>query len=179
MSNNIGEACDELYKYHVDEPYPEIEVERKNPKYANIILYNYASAVSEFTAINQYIFHHMVLEEKYNDISDTLRGIAIVEMHHLDILGDLTIALGKEPRYHYFKKHKPVNWTPKFIKYSTNASEAIKDDIASEIDAICQYKQSLKDIDDSNIKAIISRIILDEEFHIELFRGLQRKYSLV
>lgn len=179
MNNDICTSNDKSYKYHVDEPYPQIDVKRKNPKYANIILYNYASAISEFTAINQYSFHSMVLSEKYADISNTITGISIVEMHHLNILGNLIIALGKEPKYQYFKKHKPVNWNPKFISYSTNPSEAIKDDIASEIDAICQYKKSLKSIDDSNIKSIISRIILDEEFHIELLRGIQRKYSLV
>lgn len=179
MDNMIEDTCKTLYKYHVDAPYPEIKVKCKNPKYANIILYNYASAVSELSAVTQYIYHHMILEEKYPEASDTIKGIAIVEMHHLNILGNLIIALGKDPKYHYLKKHKSINWTSKYVEYSKDPSEAIKDDIASEIDAIRQYKQAIKDIDDPNIVEILSRIILDEEFHIDLFRGLQRKYSLV
>lgn len=43
-------------KYAVDLPYPEPMIEEPNIEYANLLLKDYAGTVSEFTAINLYVF---------------------------------------------------------------------------------------------------------------------------
>ena len=49
-------------------------------------------------------------------------------------------------------------------------------DIEDEKAAIKQYKDTITKIDDPNINAVIKRIILDEEFHIQLLTTLYSKY---
>ena len=39
----------------VDLPYPKIQAERQNPAYANLLSNDYCGAVSEMSAITQYI----------------------------------------------------------------------------------------------------------------------------
>ncbi|GAB6167668.1 manganese catalase family protein [Clostridium carnis] len=162
------------HKYCVDLPYPKIEVEEKNINYANLIQLNYAGMVSEFSAIGQYIFHEMNLVNTDPNASETIRGIAMVEMHHLQILGELIIALGGEPGFWINKKCKKLYWTPKFIEYGTTLNDILKEDIKGEEDAIAQYRKTANLIQDENIVAIINRIILDEEFHIKLLNNLYK-----
>lgn len=169
MDNNLN-----LYKAKL--PYPPIVVAKPNKHYAEIIQVNFAGAVSEFSAISQYINHHFRTENQYTEISKTLEHIAIVEMYHLEILGKLIIKLGGNPGYWINKKDKKLNWSPHFINYGLNVTEMINYDINDEKVAIKQYISTQKKIDDSNIISIIDRIILDEEVHIQILTELSKKY---
>ena len=99
MDNNLNLCKAKL-------PYPPIVVAKPNKHYAEIIQVNFAGAVSEFSAISQYINHHFRTENQYPEISKTLEHIAIVEMYHLEILGKLIIKLGGNPGYWINKKDK-------------------------------------------------------------------------
>ena len=92
--------------YSVDLPYPQIKIKEKNSKYIDLILLNYSSAISEFDAIAQYTYHQIALTYSNKEISDTLRGISIVEMHHLEMLGKIIVLLGGEPGYWIKNKKK-------------------------------------------------------------------------
>ena len=84
--------------------------------------------------------------------------------------------LGGDPIYCINNKKKNY-WSSKLIDY--NAS-SIKDiltiDINHEKTAIKQYKETITKIDDSCINDILKRIVLDEEFHIQLLVNLYSKY---
>ena len=166
-------------EYYVNIPYPPIEVKEKNPIYANLILLNYAGSVSELSAVTQYVYHEIAFSDnKYPDISETIKGISIVEMHHLQILGELIVKLGKDPGYWIYKHKKTNLWTPEFLSFNTDLKKALTIDIIDEKEAIAQYKRTAKQIDDTHIVDIIDRIILDEEYHIKLFTELYYKYVL-
>jgi bacterioferritin len=49
-------------KYALDLPYPEPMVEIPNIEYANLLLKDYAGAVSEFTAISLYVYQQFASE---------------------------------------------------------------------------------------------------------------------
>ena len=163
-------------KFAVNLPYPSINVAEKNQKYSNLILLNYSGQISEFTAINQYLYHEISLIHTAPVISNALKGIAIVEMHHLQILGELIVALGGDPGFWIYKKKTPCYWTPRFVEYGKTPKEALTQDIQSEMQAIAQYQKTISLIDDDNIVAILRRIILDEEYHIKILNELLQKY---
>ena len=149
--------------YHVDLPYPDIKVEKENPRYANILLHNYSGIVSEFTAVDQYV-------------SQAIGEIAMVEMHHLEMLGELILLLGEDPRYWIKKKDKRYYWNGKFVDYGNTLKEYLDYDIQAEVVAIRDYNKALNEISDPNIVKIIERIILDEELHLKIFKELYAKY---
>ena len=68
-------------KYAVNKDYPPIKVEKENPYYAQILLNNYASEISEETAIHLYLYQSLILDNQ--ELSTILEKIALVEMHHL------------------------------------------------------------------------------------------------
>ncbi len=158
--------------YKLDEPYPKPEILRKNIKYAKLLLDNYCGAESELTAITQYIYHYLLTEDKSEKISTALRGIAIVEMQHLDMLGGCIRQLGLEPKYRHFSGNRAINWHAGYVYYGTHLHEMINRDIAGEVRSIEGYKKSIELIDNDSINALLRRIIKDEELHIKVLHSL-------
>ncbi|MEG1255072.1 ferritin-like domain-containing protein [Clostridium sp.] len=170
-------------------PFPEGEVERKNINYANMILDAYASSAdSEIQAITQYLYHHKTIDNK--TISNTLLCIALVEMAHLDVLGDIISSLGGKPAYYNSNQNF---WMTGNIPYgdkdmlvvkmdedNMKSKEVIKQklmlNIKGEINAINGYKFLMQNVNDKYIKRVIHKIISDEEVHIEIFQSLIEKY---
>lgn len=162
--------------YSIDLPYPPIKVIEKNPKYIDLILLNYASDVSEFDAIAQYTYHEISLTYENQEATETIKGIAMVEMHHLQMLGQIIVLLGGTPGY-WINNKKKKYWTGKLVNYDTSSLKTIlTTDIQDEKKAIKQYRETITKIDDKYINAVIKRIILDEEFHIQLLTNLYTKY---
>ena len=70
-----------MYKSNL--PYPDIKVEKENIEYAELLSYPYVGLVSEDTATHLYMYQSFILD---GEISNILEKIAIVEMHHLELL---------------------------------------------------------------------------------------------
>lgn len=157
----------------VDLPYPPVQVQEKNQVYANILSVDYCGAVSEMTAITQYINHENRLSCDRCPVAKTILGIAMAEMIHLQKLGELIFLLGgtidfvaKPPN------GRPSMWTPDYFSIQNNMKNMLLADIEGEKGAINQYKIHLKMIQDSYVHAVLARIIKDEEYHIMLLQTM-------
>ena len=96
-------------------------------------------------------------------------------MEHLNILGELLIALGESPSFSLEKRKKNLNWSTKFINDDTSLKNILLNNINSEILLIKEYRNIATIVDDENIIAILNRIILDEELHIKIFNEIYKK----
>lgn len=154
--------------------YPPITVRECNPRYAQILLESFAGATSELTAITTYLYHHHDSEKLLPEFSSALEDIAIVEMHHLDILAQLIKLLGGDPRYH---SSNGTLWSPRCIRYLTGDPHSqLIADIHAEAAAITQYRQQIIQICDPHIQRILERIIQDEEKHLKTFEKILDKF---
>ena len=161
-------------KCRVDKPYPEVRVERKNIEYAKLLLDDYASEVGEDRAIHQYVYQKF---DKFKDnplFSKTLSQIAMVEMRHLELLGETIKLLGVNPEFRFVDKNTNylVYWNSSFVDYTTDIVEMLRSDIKIEEEAIRKYRYHISLINDKYIKALLYRIIEDEEVHIKCFNML-------
>lgn len=163
-------------KCYVDLPYPEIKVEKPNIEYAKILLNSYAGKISEDSAAHLYIFQHIILEDKYKKYSSILKKIGIVEMHHLEMLGETIRKLGIEPVFMSYDKNKSglVPWRSNYINYSVNIRDIINIDIDAEEKAIEYYKYTIEIIKDKYVRKLIERIIMDEELHLKIFKEIKK-----
>lgn len=143
---------------------------RKNIKYANMLYDNFAGEEGELTAVMQYIYEHIELK-RYDNFSKILLNIAIEEMHHLDLLGDLIKKLGGIP--YYINKENSA-WSGKNVKYHfTSVYEMLTYNIKSEKRAIDNYKEAIKLTQNKSVRDLLERIILDEQTHLEIFNRLR------
>ncbi len=154
----------------VDIPYPEIKVKEKNIKLAKEILSSYAGSVSEDTAIHNYIFQYLILEN--DEIKNILKEIAIVEMHHLEILGELVKKLGLTPLYLSVSNDNTKWFSGEYVTYEKELKNILLDNIRNEELAIKNYEKIIIGTDDEYVKYILKRIILDEKMHIQVFMKL-------
>lgn len=158
----------------VSEPYPPIRVECPNPEYARLLLDDYAGMVSEMTAINQYLFHHNDMPKEFAEVAELLEGVSIVEMRHMEMLAELIRLLGQPPIY---MDGQGRFWDASYVLYMTgNPCEQLRVDIESERAAIETYRQHIAMIDDRYIKAVLARIVKDEQLHLRLFSRAYQRY---
>lgn len=157
----------------MDLPYPPTQVKEKNQGYANLLSIDYCGSVSEMSAITQYVNNENRLSCDKCSIAKTILGIAMAEMIHLQKLGELIHLLGGN--INFIAKHRDgrqVMWTPQYLNLPENAKEMLLADIEAEKAAINQYKVHIKMIDDEYIKAVLGRIIKDEEYHMMVLQAL-------
>ena len=156
-----------------DLPYPAIQVSAQNQMYADLLSIDYCGAVSELSAITQYINNENRLSMELCSIAKTILGIAMAEMMHLQKLGELIRLLGGNVDYIARQPNgRKRMWTPEHLKLPENARAMILADIEDEKAAISQYKMHIKAIKDPYVNAILERIILDEEYHIMILQAL-------
>ena len=143
---------------------------RQNQRYAELLFNCFAGEEGELTAVTQYIYEHIELK-RYESFSKILLSIAIEEMHHLDLIGDLIRRLGSKP---YYTNKEKCFWNAKNIKYHFNNVYAmLMFNIKSEKKAIKCYEEAIKYTQNKSIKELLERIILDEKTHLEIFNRLK------
>ena len=156
-----------------DLPYPPIEAEERNTAYANLLSVDYCGAVSELSAITQYINNENRLSCWKCPEARTLLGIAVAEMMHLQKLGELIFLLGGDVDYAArYQNGKNCLWTPEYLTLPGHIDEMIQVDIEGERAAIKQYRMHISRMDDEHVNAVLARIIRDEEYHILLLQSL-------
>ncbi len=146
-------------------PYPCIKGRDNNRLVAELL---YKAYLSELYAISEYSYQEILFENEYKVAAEIIECIAITEMKHFKMLGKLIFELGYDP------KIKFTDGMRKSIKISRNPSvneaffkNAIYGDIVDERSSAANYRKIVELTDDKDIKAIINRIILDEEHHAE------------
>ncbi len=156
-----------------DLPYPPNQVRGKNCAYAELLKVDYCGAVSEMSAITQYINNENRLSLERCSIARTLLGIAMAEMMHLQKLGELIVLLGGTVDFTAKSRNgRPVMWTPEYLVLPEQMKKMLLAGIESEKEAIRQYEMHMKMIKDDCVNAVLERIVKDEEYHIMLLRML-------
>ncbi len=107
----------------------------------------------EHGAIIQYLNHAYAMGE--GEMACEIEAIAREEMRHLDWLAEAIVELGGVPS---LKRGK--------MRMSGEAvADWMKNNVLLEEDAINQYREHIKAIDDPKIKRLLQRILSDEESH--------------
>ena len=105
-----------------------------------------------------------------NEISKILLNIAIEEMHHINILGEILVKLGAKP---FFVNANQKEWSASNVKYQINdLSDAMKINISSEESAIAGYRRLMQYTNNVYLRKVYERIILDEKTHLEIFKKI-------
>ena len=160
----------------VELPYPKMENITPNYAYAQLIAEAYATKHSELTAILQYQFHALYFNKlEMLDFADVLIGISLAEMEHLQILAELLNKLGLDSAYGISTPCGFQFFNASGVAYSKTPNKMLLDDISGEMMAINGYEEMLEKIEDENVSAIISRILLDENLHIHALKELSNK----
>lgn len=158
-------------EYKSNKPYPPVEVSSKNIYYGELLLEDLAGMVSEMSAISLYMYNNTIILPELEQLKEAFRKINMVEMRHLQILNDLVLQLGVDPRLWTNNQGQCQYWTPFYNSYPNQLEALLINSINSEQQAIEQYQNHVRCIQDPKIIAILERIIEDEVIHLNIFKS--------
>ena len=82
----------------LDLPYPPVKILCCSRANGFAMLDNMGGMNSEMTVVSQYLYSSLVLEACDLELSSIFAAINRVEMHHLQIFGQLATQLGMDPK---------------------------------------------------------------------------------
>ncbi len=160
-----------------DLPYPSTDLLTKDIRSGNIISFAYATIRGEISATLQYTYHHFYFDQTNADYAQTLMSIAVAEMKHIDILGTAMLKLGVSPKFVQCPNTKEY-YNTSAVSQSTTPQKMLMDDIQGEMNAIADYQKMLFVLKNEQVEAIIQRIILDEQLHLETLKKMLEQTQL-
>lgn len=158
----------DLSKFRDPAPYPNIVALRPSCDYAEILMDDYAWTISELTAITQYQYHNIKIKQRNKNLANLLMGISLVEMNHLDILGQTILVLCGNPKYRSSKYKNKQPWSGNNVYYGYNILDKLESDLEGERKAINTYSNHIRMIEDPCVQKILERIVLYERVHEKL-----------
>lgn len=159
-----------------DLPYPSVDILTKDIRSGCIISFAYATLRGEITATLQYTYHHFYMGQVDEEDAKILMSIAVAEMKHIDILGEAMLKLGVSPKYVQCPNTQTY-YNTSAVSQATTPQKMLMDDIQGEMNAIADYKKMLFVLKNEQVEAIIQRIILDEELHLETLKKMLERYD--
>lgn len=162
--------------YIINEPYPHPAGLGENRHAACILLKSYSGICSEMTAVNQYTYHYLKTSGCNPQIPEALRQIAEVELKHLYLLGLAICQLGVNPKLRTIDKNGANYWSARNIDYGRNIKDMLALDIELEHEQIKQYEKAIKRINNTQVRALLSRIIDDELLHAKILGDILAEY---
>lgn len=169
MTNCFPNSTDGEIPVTASAPYPEVRIEKPNRAYARILMQDIASTRGEMTAIYQYLYQSWILEDGFEELAQTLFRITKVEMHHLQVIGELIFLLGGDPRCFSPMGNSFYPWNGNMLNYSRSVKRILADNAALEQSAVDSYTAQAMVIEDNYVSAILNRFALDEEIHKHIF----------
>lgn len=148
-------------------PYPPAKADGVNIYFASLLTNDFAGPVGELSAVTDYTFQALVTPDQ--SIASLVSGISKVEMHHLQLIGQLIVSLGGNPRFAVQNGCGTCFWNGQLIGYATNPRDYLREDIKNEKATIENYRNRIEQISDNGVRAVLERIIKDEEHHIDLY----------
>jgi len=161
-SKNSQPDHSKMIMYLDSSPYPKVSGDN-DPATVSMLKSDYAGASGELTAITQYVFQNGRTTDE--TLANSILQIAIVEMMHLDMLGDAITTLGGNPSF----DDENYYWNASKVNYVTDIKEILKADVEAEKTAINNYRKHAALTKNQSVKALLERIIKDEELHLRFF----------
>lgn len=157
--------------------YPPIAVERPYLPYARMLMKDLASAQSEMTAVYQYLYQQWRLAAQHPELAAALRKISKVEMHHIDILGQLILLLGGDPRCQAVPGNRRSAWNGNFLNYIPAIPAILQNNIHSEQHARNAYLSQANMVQDIKLAVVLRKMAADEDVHVGIFQRFLTQYQ--
>ena len=116
----------------------------------------------EYTVILQYLLQSYMSRDK--EVKRQMEDQAINEMQHLGWLAEELVDGGGTPRIEHME-----------VDRSTKTAEMLRADIGIEREVAAEYDRAAKEVEDRDLKELLTRIRDHELYHVEVFNDLLKE----
>ncbi|MBQ7822262.1 MAG: hypothetical protein IJ391_08280 [Clostridia bacterium] len=156
-------------------PYPDVnsaDLNRYDTQMIRTLL------ARKLRTINEYITQSVVLAHDYGALADIIDCIAVIETRHFKLLGRLLLlsgeSVGVQSLAQSFNGRSARNQNGRVNKLPLAFINA---NLESERASASDYRLVLSQVHDASAKALLERILADEEHHADIFANLRSRYS--
>jgi len=157
-----------LFSYSKPLFYP-VQVEFRDPVFAQTLLEHYGGKDSEYSAATQYLNHRSNLNNRY--LRDLLGMIAAEEMGHMEMIAVAINKLGGNPLS--YVNSLGITWNIGYVDQALDPIEMLQADVKAEDRARILYNHHYTMTHDSGLKKMISFLGKREDVHKRLFQKAQ------
>lgn len=145
----------------------QINVERKNKKYASLLKEVYNGKFSDLTTFILFKYQYFYFFRIDNSFSNNMNKLSNDSLLHLEIIGKIITLLGDDP--------KPVinDYINQFFRCDIRLLLEINIRLTKE--KIILYTNCLNKINDAYIKEILEKFIIEERKNLKILEILQLK----
>lgn len=141
-----------------------------------MMLYNLGGGTSEMSAVAPLLYDYLMTAD-LPEVSEVFRQIAMVEMHHLELFGQLARQLGMDPRL-----WMPAGGTDDLVEQRVSQlcpklGPLLRIALREEQSTVQRYERQCRQIQDAGVTDCLQRILLDERLHVDIFRSLCETYA--
>lgn len=163
-------------EFKAEKDYPSLDAITEDYKSLRAVSPAYAGGKGELTAVLQYVYQSILLGELgKKEMGKKILGIAVNEMHHLELLGTAITRLGAPPAFTACLPYPIGYYSASNVNYVKSPCEMIEADIIAETNAIDDYRRILACISNEALTALIERIIEDEKLHLSAFESMYKE----
>lgn len=160
-------------RFSADLPYPPTQFICPDTQDLRLITNDYAGCVSEFSAIAQYVYHQLRAKGTgFSHIGQSLLSISMVEMRHLNLLGEAIQQLGGDPRFFYQIPQGCASWDGRMITYGCHLKDMLQADLQLEQSTIQHYLKHAAQARQQALSDLLLRIVEDERIHVRVLQEL-------
>lgn len=150
-----------------DLPYPDTSGIEEDLRALRTVSPAYAGREGELTATLQYVYQSVLLGAcGQKELSRLLLDIAVTEMHHVEILGTLITRLGAPPVFTACPPYPVGFYSASCVNYARDVRAMLAADLCGERAAVAAYRRMLSSLVNEEVRAVIARIVEDENVHI-------------
>ena len=160
----------------VDKPYPEIVDVVEDIATVGILKNLVSNRAGEMTAVLQYIYQSVIADKTNEEIAEILEEIGVVEMLHMDMLLHAIAKFGGVPKY---EDAQGNYFNTAHLNYSIKLRDMLDNNIRAESVAIENYQMASNRVKNQSLKDLFSRIIEDEQRHIEIFKQIRNNVEFM
>lgn len=159
-----------------EQKYPSMEEIGEDFQTLRLLSPAYAGRDGELTAVLQYVYQSVIFSELgKKEFAHALVGIAVNEMHHLEILATAISKLGAPPVFTACPPYPVGYYSAACVNYTRNPRQMLCADICSEENAISMYENILCRIKNAPVAAVVSALLEEEKEHLKKFNELLMK----
>ena len=146
----------------------------QNTYYASLLQDVFGGANGETKCLMQMLYFCYELSVFENEFSKVFYDIAIDDLTHHNVLGEMIVRLGGEPA---LCSHSNIVFSGNDIERVKGIRQILDTAIEMKEKCILNYKILLTKIPEKEIKNILEIILCDERKHKELLENLLKKYQ--
>ncbi len=141
---------------------------KPNLEYASVLMDIYSGKSSELSEVLQYLYHSRNYAAFSLGLAQDVEEIAMDDLQHLLLLGDVIKKLGGNPEYKSNATNTDKYWCSNVLTYNHELCEMLKSDMMLKKNCIDKYRMYINKISDNYLKGFLNNILQEEIMHYNI-----------